>query len=136
METLAPCPRDTNYPWAITEMAVRNMKYSIRAGADHWPKETLEDFTTGGEPQRHTIIWRAVRSKRRATKVGDWIETAETPAASGKQVVLATSRWCRPLLNWRARRYVDNGEFPIQASDSGVVISAPNASYRSSPGMR
>lgn len=56
----------------------------------YWPKETLEDFyQQAANCSADTIyLGEAVCSKRRATKVGDWIEMAKTLAASGKQVVL------------------------------------------------
>ncbi|MBX4389513.1 hypothetical protein K4H03_25905, partial [Mycobacterium tuberculosis] len=64
----------------------------------------------------------AVCSKRRATKVGDWIEMAKTLAASGKQVVLSTLALVQASSELgELKRYVDNGEFLIEASDLGVV---------------
>ncbi len=42
----------------------------------------------------------AVCSKRRATKVGDWLEMAKSLAGSGKQIVPPRWRWCRHPLNW------------------------------------
>lgn len=69
-------------------MAVRNMKYSLGPVLYYWPKETLEDFyQQAANCSADTIyLGEAVCSKRRATKVGDWIEMAKTLAASGKQV--------------------------------------------------
>ena len=68
------------------------MKYSLGPVLYYWPKETLEDFTSRRQTAAPTpfISAKAVCSKRRATKVGDWIEMAKTLAASGKQVVLST----------------------------------------------
>lgn len=62
---------------------------------------------------------------------------AKALAGSGKQVVLSTLALVQASSELgELKRYVDNGEFLIEASDLGVVNSAPNASCRSSPGMR
>ena len=62
------------------------MKYSLGPVLYYWPKETLEDFyQQAANCSADTIyLGEAVCSKRRATKVGDWIEMAKTLAASGK----------------------------------------------------
>ncbi len=71
------------------------MKYSLGPVLYYWPKETLEDFyQQAANCSADTIyLGEAVCSKRRATKVGDWIEMAKTLAASGKQVVLSTIKY-------------------------------------------
>ncbi len=78
------------------------MKYSLGPVLYYWPKETLEDFyQQAANCSADTIyLGEAVCSKRRATKVGDWIEMAKTLAASGGRWCSPPSRWCRPLLNW------------------------------------
>ena len=54
------------------------MKYSLGPVLYYWPKETLEDFyLQAANCSADTIyLGEAVCSKRRATKVGDWIEMA------------------------------------------------------------
>ena len=68
------------------------MKYSLGPVLYYWPKETLEDFYQQAANSSADTIYlgEAVCSKRRATKVGDWIERAKALAGSGKQVVLST----------------------------------------------
>ena len=64
----------------------------------------------------------AVCSKRRATKVGDWLEMAKSLAGSGKQIVLSTLALVQASSELgELKRYVENGEFLIEASDLGVV---------------
>ena len=68
------------------------MKYSLGPVLYYWPKETLEDFyqQAAGCSAETIYLGEAVCSKRRATKVGDWIDMARMLASSGKQVVLST----------------------------------------------
>jgi Collagenase and related proteases len=68
-------------------MAVRKvMKYSLGPVLYYWPKETLEDFYQQAARSSADTIYlgEAVCSKRRATKVGDWLEMAKALAGSGK----------------------------------------------------
>ena len=60
------------------------MKYSLGPVLYYWPKETLEDFYQQAATSSADVIYlgEAVCSKRRATKVGDWLEMAKTLAAS------------------------------------------------------
>ena len=100
------------------------MKYSLGPVLYYWPKETLEDFyQQAAQSSTDTIyLGEAVCSKRRATKVADWLDMAKTLAGSGKQVVLSTLALVQASseLN-ELKRYVDNGDFLIEASDLGVV---------------
>ncbi|SEL50827.1 Collagenase-like protease, PrtC family [Kosakonia sacchari] len=100
------------------------MKYSLGPVLYYWPKETLEDFYRQAATSSADVIYlgEAVCSKRRATKVGDWMEMAKALAGSGKQVVLSTLALVQASseLN-ELKRYVDNGEFLLEASDLGVV---------------
>lgn len=100
------------------------MKYSLGPVLYYWPKETLEDFYQQAANSRADVIYlgEAVCSKRRATKVGDWLAMAKALAESGKQVVISTLALVQASseLN-ELKRYVDNGEFLLEASDLGVV---------------
>lgn len=100
------------------------MKYSLGPVLYYWPKETLETFYQQAATSAADVIYlgEAVCSKRRATKVGDWLEMAKALAQSGKQVVLSTLALVQASseLN-ELKRYVDNGEFLLEASDLGVV---------------
>lgn len=100
------------------------MKYSLGPVLYYWPKETLEDFYRQAASCSADTIYlgEAVCSKRRATKVGDWIDMGKALAGSGKQVVLSTLALVQASSELgELKRYVDNGEFLIEASDLGVV---------------
>ena len=100
------------------------MKYSLGPVLYYWSKETLEDFYQQAANSRADVVYlgEAVCSKRRATKVGDWLAMAKGLADSGKQVVISTLALVQASseLN-ELKRYVDNGEFLLEASDLGVV---------------
>ena len=66
------------------------MKYSLGPVLWYWPKETLEDFYQQAAASSADVIYlgEAVCSKRRATKVGDWLEMAKSLAGSGKHCAL------------------------------------------------
>lgn len=57
------------------------MKYSLGPVLYYWPKETLEDFYQLAANSSADVIYlgEAVCSKRRATKVGDWLDMAKKP---------------------------------------------------------
>jgi len=100
------------------------MKYSLGPVLYYWTKETLEEFYQQAGNSRADVVYlgEAVCSKRRATKVGDWLAMAKALADSGKQVVISTLALVQASseLN-ELKRYVDNGEFLLEASDLGVV---------------
>ncbi|MEN4874013.1 U32 family peptidase [Kosakonia cowanii] len=100
------------------------MKYSLGPVLYYWSKETLEEFYQQAANSRADVVYlgEAVCSKRRATKVGDWLTMAKALADSGKQVVISTLALVQASseLN-ELKRYVDNGEFLLEASDLGVV---------------
>lgn len=100
------------------------MKYSLGPVLYYWSKETLEEFYQQAAKSRADVVYlgEAVCSKRRATKVGDWLAMAKALADSGKQVVISTLALVQASseLN-ELKRYVDNGEFLLEASDLGVV---------------
>ena len=100
------------------------MKYSLGPVLYYWPKGTLEDFYQQAATSSADVIYlgEAVCSKRRATKVGDWLDMAKGLAGSGKQVVLSTLALVQASSELgELKRYVENGEFLLEASDLGVV---------------
>jgi collagenase-like PrtC family protease len=100
------------------------MKYSLGPVLYYWPKETLESFYEAAAKSSADVIYlgESVCSKRRATKVGDWLEMAKTLAGQGKQVVLSTLALVQaPSELSELKRYVDNGDFVIEANDIGAV---------------
>lgn len=95
------------------------MKYSLGPVLYYWPKETLEDFYQQAANSSADVIYlgEAVCSKRRATKVGDWLDMAKA-AGSGKRVVLSTLALVQASSELgELKRYVENGEFLLEASD-------------------
>lgn len=100
------------------------MKYSLGPVLYYWSKETLETFYQQAAVSSADVVYlgEAVCSKRRATKVGDWLDLAKSLASSGKQVVISTLALVQASseLN-ELKRYIDNGDFLLEASDLGVV---------------
>lgn len=78
------------------------MKYSLGPVLYYWPKETLEDFYQQAANSSADVIYlgEAVCSKRRATKVGDWLDMAKSLAAAASRWCSRRWRWCRRPLNW------------------------------------
>lgn len=106
------------------------MKYSVGPVLWYWPKETLQEFYQAAANSHADIIYlgEAVCSKRRATKVADWMAMAKDLAAAGKQVVLSTLALVQsPSELTELKRYVDNGEFLIEANDMGTINMAAEA---------
>ncbi|SUX37568.1 putative protease [Cedecea davisae] len=103
------------------------MKYSLGPVLYYWPKETLEKFYQSAAKSSADVIYlgEAVCSKRRATKVGDWLDMAKMLANEGKQVVLSTLALVQaPSELNELKRYVENGDFLIEANDIGSVNMA------------
>lgn len=103
------------------------MKYSLGPVLYYWPKETLEQFYQAAAASHADIVYlgEAVCSKRRETKVADWLEMAKALAAAGKQVVLSTLALVQaPSELGELKRYVENGDFLIEANDLGAVNMA------------
>lgn len=103
------------------------MKYSLGPVLWYWPKETLTAFYQSAATSSADIIYlgEAVCSKRRATKVGDWLDMARELAGAGKQVVLSTLALVQaPSELNELKRYVENGDFIIEANDLGAVNMA------------
>lgn len=100
------------------------MQYALGPVLWYWPTDTLEDFYQQAVRSRADIIYlgEAVCSKRRATPYARWMDLAREVAASGKQVVLSTLALLQsPSELKELQRYVENGEFLIEANDIGAV---------------
>jgi len=103
------------------------MKYAIGPVLWYWPTDTLEHFYQRAAESNADIIYlgEAVCSKRRATSFAQWMEMARMLAGSGKQVVLSTLALLQsPSEVKELRRYVENGEFLLEANDIGTVNMA------------
>lgn len=106
------------------------MKYSLGPVLWYWPKETLNNFYQAAASSQADVIYlgESVCSKRRATKTADWLSMAKSLASTGKQVVLSTLALVQsPSELTELKRYVDNGEFLIEANDVGAVTLASEA---------
>lgn len=103
------------------------MKYALGAILYYWPKLEVEAFYQAAQHSSADIIYlgETVCSKRRVMKVGDWLDLAKQLANSGKQVVLSTLALIQaPSELNELKRYVENGEFLLEANDLGAVNMA------------
>ena len=103
------------------------MKYSLGPVLWYWPTDTLADFYQAAANSSADIIYlgESVCSKRRATRFAQWMEFARLLAQSGKQVVFSTLALVQSASELQEiKRYVDNGEFLIEANDLGTVNMA------------
>lgn len=106
------------------------MKYSVGPVLWYWQKETLQNFYEAAAGSSAEIIYlgETVCSKRRTVKFTDWLAMAKDLSAVGKQVVLSTLALVQsPSELTEIKRYVDNGEFLIEANDMGTVNMAAEA---------
>lgn len=103
------------------------MKYALGPVLYYWPKTETESFYQQAMHSSADIIYlgESVCTKRREMKVGDWLALAKAVAQSGKQVVLSTLALLQaPSELNELKRYVENGEFLIEANDLGTVNMA------------
>lgn len=105
------------------------MKYALGSVLYYWPKTEIEEFYRQAVNSSAEIIYlgESVCTKRREMKVGDWLALAQEIARSGKQVVISTLALLQaPSELNELKRYVENGEFLIEANDLGTVNMAAN----------
>lgn len=103
------------------------MKYALGAILYYWQKTDVEAFYQAASHSSADIIYlgETVCSKRRAIKAGDWFDMAKQLAASGKQVVVSSLALIQaPSELSELKRYVENGEFLLEANDLGAVNMA------------
>ncbi|GAK28606.1 U32 family peptidase [Serratia liquefaciens] len=103
------------------------MKYALGPVLYYWPKNEIESFYQQAVKSSAEIIYlgESVCTKRREMKVGDWLTLAQEIARSGKQVVISTLALLQaPSELNELKRYVENGEFLIEANDLGTVNMA------------
>lgn len=100
------------------------MRYSLGPVLYYWPKQTLEAFYQQAAASQADILYlgETVCSKRRLMKTGDWLALAKSLLPSGKQIVISTLALIQaPSELAELKRYLDNGEFLIEANDLGTV---------------
>ncbi len=107
------------------------MKYSLGPVLYYWSKPDIEAFYQLARASSADIVYlgETICSKRRALKTADWLDLAKQVAQSGKQVVISTLALIQaPSELTELKRYLDNGDFLLEANDIGIVQLA--AEYR------
>lgn len=100
------------------------MKYALGPLLYFWPKQDVESFYEQAKSSSADIIYlgEAVCSKRREMKAKHWMEIAKELSASGKQVVLSTMALLEaPSEVNIMKKYIDNGDFTIEANDVSAI---------------
>lgn len=100
------------------------MKYSLGPLLYFWPKTNVEHFYQAAMQTEADIIYlgETVCSKRRELNAKDWLNLAKEVATSGKQIVLSTMALIEtPSEVTQMQRYIDNGDFIIEANDFAAV---------------
>ncbi|WGW01840.1 U32 family peptidase [Vibrio sp. YMD68] len=100
------------------------MKYALGPLLYFWPKQDVESFYQQAKDSAADIIYlgEAVCSKRREMKVKHWLDIAKELSASGKQVVLSTMALLEaPSEVSIMKKYIDNGDFAIEANDVSAI---------------
>ncbi|WP_413478412.1 U32 family peptidase [Vibrio hibernica] len=106
----------------------QSLKYSLGPLLYFWAKNDVESFYQQAQNSPADIIYlgETVCSKRREIKPKHWFDMAKDLADSGKQVVLSTMALLEALSEVNImKRYVDNGDFSIEANDvSGIQLAS------------
>ncbi|WP_162063409.1 U32 family peptidase [Vibrio taketomensis] len=100
------------------------MKYALGPLLYFWPKQDIESFYQQATQSSADIIYlgETVCSKRREMKPAHWFDIAKELADSGKQVVLSTMALLEaPSEVNIMKKYIDNGDFTIEANDVSAV---------------
>lgn len=108
----------------------KNLQYSLGPILYFWPKADVESFYQQAKNSQADIIYlgEAVCSKRREMKPAQWFEIAKDLAQSGKQVVLSTMALLEAPSEVNVmKKYIDNGEFAIEANDVSAIQLACEA---------
>jgi collagenase-like PrtC family protease len=101
-----------------------SMKYALGPLLYFWPKQDVESFYEQAKSSSANIVYlgEAVCSKRREMKAKHWMDIAKELSASGKQVVLSTMALLEaPSEVNIMKRYIDNGDFAIEANDVSAI---------------
>ncbi|GEM80128.1 U32 family peptidase [Vibrio superstes] len=100
------------------------MKYSLGPLLYFWPKQDVESFYQQAKQSNADVIYlgESVCSKRREVRPKHWFDIAKELADSGKQVVLSTMALLEaPSEVNIMKKYIDNGDFAIEANDVSAI---------------
>ncbi|WP_144210392.1 U32 family peptidase [Shewanella donghaensis] len=106
------------------------MKISLGAINYCWDKATVEQFyDKAAQSQVDTVyLGETVCSRRRIIKFQDYLTFAKTLKQSGKNVVLSTMALIEAQSELtELKKYIDNGDFIIEANDMAAVQLAKEA---------
>lgn len=100
------------------------MKYALGPLLYFWSKENIESFYQKAINSETDIIYlgESVCSKRREMRPKDWFSIAKEISDSGKQVVLSTMALLEAPNEVNVmKKYIDNGDFIIEANDVSAI---------------
>ncbi|MBD0784820.1 U32 family peptidase [Vibrio sp. Y2-5] len=103
------------------------MKYALGPLLYFWPKQDVEKFYQQAKESSADIIYlgETVCSKRREMKPQHWFDIAKELSSAGKQVVLSTmALFEAPSEINVLKKYIDNGDFAIEANDVSAIQMA------------
>ena len=100
------------------------MKFSLGPVQYFWPKDQMLQFYREVADSDFDIVYlgETVCSKRRELKFDDYFAIAKTLHEAGKQVCLSSmTLYEAPGELRELRKYIDNGEFLVEANDVGAI---------------
>ncbi|RUO36389.1 U32 family peptidase [Aliidiomarina sanyensis] len=100
------------------------MQFSVGPIQYFWPRNIVFDFYDEVAHSQADIVYlgETVCAKRRELKLADYLDLAHGLRKKGKQVVLSTMTLLEAPSELRElKRYVENGEFLVEANDMGAI---------------
>lgn len=100
------------------------MKFSLGPVQYFWPKSHMQQFYRQAADSAVDIVYlgETVCSKRRELKFKDYMALAHMLREAGKQVCLSSMTLLEaPSELQELRKYVDNGEFIVEANDTSAI---------------
>lgn len=106
------------------------MQYSLGPILYYWDQSRIATFYDKAANSEVDIIYlgETVCTKRRELKYQDWFNLARELSQSGKQIVLSTLALLEAPSELRElQKYIDNGDFLIEANDLAAIQLASEA---------